>query len=113
MIFSNRPIFLGYLSVFHLPLVLVKRGVEGIKVFAVEVLLRDAEGIGEALIVHDLAFAQIFDGVAHVGIVAQAQNVVVGHARLLFCYYHVFATKMSLAKVRKILILQGITALWG
>ena len=67
----------------------------------------------EALIVHDLALAEIFDGIAYVGIIRQTQNVVIGHARLLLCYYHVFATKLSIAKVRKILVLQGITALLG
>ena len=76
-------------------------------------LLRAAKGITEALVVHDLAFTQILDRIAHVGIVHEAQNVVVGGASLLLCYYHVFATKLSLAKVRKILILQGVTALWG
>ena len=74
-------------------------------------LLRDAERFTEALIVHDLALAQILDGIAHVGIVTQPQNIVVGDSRLLLCYYHVFATKLSLAKVRKILIFQGVSAL--
>ena len=41
----------------------------------------------EALIVHDLALAEIFDGIAYVGIIRQTQNVVIGHARLLlWCY---------------------------
>ena len=60
----------------------------------------------------DLALAEIFDDVTHVGIVAQTQNIVVGHTRLLFCYYHVFATKSWFVKVRKILILQGVVALF-
>ena len=48
-------------------------------------LLRDADRIGEALIVYDLTLAQELDRIAHVGIVAQPQNVVVGHASLLLC----------------------------
>ena len=76
-------------------------------------ILRDADGVGEALIVNDLALAQIFDGIANVGIVGQTQDIVVGDACLLLCYYHVFATKSWCVKVRKILILQGFTALLG
>ena len=74
-------------------------------------VLRNAEGIAKALVMHDLALTEIFDGIAHVGIIRQTQNIVIGHARLLLCYYHVFATKSWCVKVRKILILQGITAL--
>ena len=33
----------------------------------------------------DLSLTEIFDDVADVGIVAQAEDIVVGHARLLFC----------------------------
>ncbi len=32
---------------------------------------------------HDLALAQELDGLAHIRVIAQAQDVVVGHARLL------------------------------
>ncbi len=91
----------------------IKRGIERIEIFAVQVLLRDTEGIGEALVVNDLTLAQILDGIAHVGIVGQAKNVVIGHARFLLCYYHVFATKYGFEKARKILILQGFAALLG
>ena len=45
-------------------------------------ILGNAQGIGKSLIVHDLPLAQIFDGIDHVGIVAQAEDVVVGHPRL-------------------------------
>ena len=90
---------------------LVEGRIESVKILAVQMILGDADGVGKALIVNDLALTQILDGIADVGIVAQAQNVVVGHSRLLLCYYHVFATKLSLAKFRKILMLQGISAL--
>ena len=46
-------------------------------------LLDTTQAIGEALVVNDLALAQELDGIAHVGVVRQTQNVVVGHARLL------------------------------
>ena len=41
------------------------------------------EGFGEALIVDDLALAEEFKGIADVGIVDQAKEVIIGHARLL------------------------------
>ena len=62
---------------------------------------------------HDLSLSEKLDGVPHVGIVAKAEDVVVGDAGFLLCYYHVFATKSWSVKVRKILILQGFTALLG
>ena len=37
------------------------------------------------MVVDDLALAEKFDGIADVGIVNEAENVVVCHARLLFC----------------------------
>ena len=62
---------------------------------------------------NDLALAQILDRIAHIGVVTQPQDIIVGYTSLLLCYYHVFATKLSLAKVRKILIFQGLSALLG
>ena len=38
----------------------------------------------EALEVVDLALAEEFDGVADVGVIDEAQDIVIGHARLLF-----------------------------
>ena len=76
-------------------------------------VLGDPNGVTESLIMHQLTLSKELDGIPHVGIVGQAQDVVVGRSRFLLCYYHVFATKLSLAKARKILILQGVTALWG
>ena len=92
---------------------LVKRGVDRVEVFAIKLFLSDAESVSKALIVHDLTLAQVAQRITHVGVIAKANEVVVGRARLLLCYYHVFATKLSLVKARKILILQGVTALWG
>ena len=60
-------------------------------------ILRDAQGIGEALIMHDLTLTQKLDGVAYIGIIRQAQNIIIGGSCLLFCYYHVFATTLSVA----------------
>lgn len=64
----------------------VEGGVSDIIVgLASRFLLRDAEGFGESLIVDYLSCAEEFDGLADVGIVGEAENVVVGGASLLLC----------------------------
>ena len=50
-------------------------------------LLSPSEGIAESLIMNDLTLAQILDGIAHIGIVNETKDVVVGYASLLFCCY--------------------------
>ena len=81
--------FRGLLSPFcadaSVGFLLVVRGVKGVEILAVQVVLRDAQGIAEALIMHKLALAQILDGIAHVGIVHHTKDIVIGHARLLLC----------------------------
>ncbi len=69
---------------FSVAAVFVERRVAGIEVVAVEPVGGKFQSLAEALEVHDFTRAQEFDGVAHVGVVGQAQDVVVGHARLLF-----------------------------
>ena len=71
----------------------VKRGVDRVEVFAIKLFLSDAKSIAKALIVHDLTLTQVAQRITHVGVIAQTDEVVVGRARLLLCYYHVFATK--------------------
>ena len=70
---------------FLLSFLFIKRRVDCVEVLAVEVILSDSQGVSKALIVHDFALAQIAQRVTHVGVVAQADEVVVGHARLLLC----------------------------
>ena len=48
-------------------------------------LLCYADAVAEALIMHDLALAEEFYRVADVGIVGEAQNIIIGRARLLLC----------------------------
>ena len=74
---------------------LVKRGVDRVKVLAVELFLSDAESIAKALIVYDLTLAQVAQRITHIGVVAQANEVVVGRTRLLFCYCRVYARKRN------------------
>ena len=73
------------LAVFHLSAAFVKAGVDRIEILAVQIVLCDANGITEALVMHKLALAKEFDWLPYVGVVAQTQNVVVGCARLLLC----------------------------
>ena len=47
--------------------------------------MSNSQGIAKALIVHDLALTQELQGVAHVRVVNQTQEVVIGHARFLLC----------------------------
>ena len=39
----------AYLTLIHLPTALVKRGVDRVEILAVEIVLRDAEGIAETI----------------------------------------------------------------
>lgn len=63
--------------------VAVIAGVIGVIVFAVQVVNGVTERLAEALIVDDFALAQELNDVAHVGVIHEPQNVIVGHARLL------------------------------
>ena len=73
-------------------------------------ILSYSYAVAEALVVNYLALAKEFYRIAYVGIVGQAQNVIIGRARLLLCYYHVFATFWGSQETRKILIFQGFSA---
>ena len=70
-------------AVFCLAAALVKGRVAGIEVLRIKMILRDAEGIPKPLIMHDLTLPEELDGLADIGIVAEAEDVVVGDAGLL------------------------------
>lgn len=61
----------------------VESGINCVYVFLVKLLRGYAEGFTEALVVDDLALAQEADDVADVGVVAEAEDVVIGNAGLL------------------------------
>ncbi len=63
----------------------VKGGIDRVKVFGIQIVLRNTQGIGEALVMNNLSFPQKFDGIPYVGVVGEAENVVVGGASLLLC----------------------------
>ena len=77
-----------YLRLFLLHLVFktlfVKLGVEGVEVFAVELVGEDAKVLAEALIVYNLALTQEADSVLDVGVITEAQDVVVCRPSFLF-----------------------------
>ena len=72
---------------------LVEGGVIAVEVFGIQLILRDSQGFRKALIVDDLAGTKKFDGIAHVGVINKAQNVIVGCSCLLLCCYRSRATK--------------------
>ena len=72
-------------AVFHLPTALVIGRVAGVEILAIEVILGNAKRIAKPLIMHQFSLSEILDGIAHVGIVGQAQNVVIGDTCLLLC----------------------------
>ena len=53
--------------------------------WAAPVVWKSMDRFAEALEMVDFALAEVFDGVADVGIVDEAQDIIVGHARLLLC----------------------------
>ena len=65
--------------------VCIKARVEGVEVFAVKVVLRDADSISESLIVDYFALTQIFYRLFYVRVVNKTQNIIVRHASLLLC----------------------------
>ena len=68
---------------------LVKGGIEGVEILGVQMILGDAEGIGKPLIMHDLPLSEELDGLSYVGVIAEAQNVVVGDSCLLLWCNHI------------------------
>ena len=63
----------------------VKGRVDGVDVLLIHALGGQAQSFAEALVVHHLPLAQEADDVVDVRVVGQAQDVVVGRARLLLC----------------------------
>lgn len=63
----------------------VKLGVEGVEILGIELVGCQAQPFTEALVVNDLALTQEADGIPHIGVVAEAQDVIVSGARFLFC----------------------------
>ena len=63
---------------------LIKRGIEGVEILCVQAVGGEPERFTEALVMHNLSLTKEFYRVAHVGIIAHSENVVVGRAGFLF-----------------------------
>ena len=48
-------------------------------------LLHVGQSLGKALVMHDLALAKEFYGIAHVGVIHKTKYIVIGGSRLLLC----------------------------
>ena len=72
-------------AVFYLAAALVKGRVAGVEILAVQMLLRNAEGISEALIVNYLTLAEKSYGIENVGVIGQTYDIIICHASLLLC----------------------------
>ena len=53
--------------------------------------------LAEALVMDDFPLTEESDYILYISIVAKLQDCVVHSPRLLLCYYHVFATTLSVA----------------
>ena len=63
---------------------LVKAGIVSVEILVVQVVLDHPHTFPKALEVDDLALTKEADGITDVGVIAEAQDVVVGGAGLLF-----------------------------
>ena len=70
-------------GVLFLSSLLVEAWVYVVDVFLVQAVLGKPQAFAEALEVHDLTRTQELDDIADVRIIGKAENVIVGHARLL------------------------------
>ena len=87
---------------FYIKVILsVKAWIDGVEVLRIHRVNRKTDSIAKSLIMHKLSLAKEFERFSNVGIVHHSDEVVVGHARLLLCYYHVFATFLLLIKTAK------------
>ena len=70
----------------------VEGRVDGVDVLLVELLLRHAQALAEALVVDDFSLAQEADDIVHIRVIGEAKDVVIGDPCLLFCCNDVRAT---------------------
>ena len=68
---------------------LIERRVVSIKILTIKLFLCKTNGIAKSLIMHYLTLTKKFYGIAHVGIVNKAQNVIISCARLLLWCNHI------------------------
>ena len=97
-------------SFFCLFSALVKRRIECIDIFLIQRILCHVQRITETLIVNDLPLSEEFQGIAHIGIVNKAQEIVVGDSCLLLCcnriYYTIFSAYSPITHLIGNIVLQ-------
>ncbi len=62
----------------------VKAGIESVEVLAVKIILGDSQGFAETLEMYNFTLSQEADGSAHVRVINQSQDIVIGGSGLLF-----------------------------
>ena len=65
--------------------ILVKGWIAGVEILAVELILCDSECIAEALEMNSLTLAQEPQGISHIGIIYEPDEVVISDTGLLLC----------------------------
>lgn len=68
-------------------------GIHAVDIALIQLPAQQLNGLTEPLEMDDLPLPEEFDDVIDIGIVAQAQNVVIGDPRLLLWHAQSFATK--------------------
>lgn len=64
---------------------LVEGGIDSVDVFLIQSVLCHVERIAEALIMDDLPFTEEAERIEYIGIVNEAEQIIVGDASLLLC----------------------------
>ena len=77
-------IFAGVCIVASLFVSDVESRIVGIKISFVQVILYDPQGFSKTLIMHDFPLTQKSQGVPDIGVIGDANEVIIGGARLLF-----------------------------
>ena len=76
----------------------VKLGIVPVEILVFEIILHLAQRFAETPVVHDLALTQEFQRRAHVGIVDETKQIVIRHARFLFCCNNIRTTALFFAR---------------
>ena len=60
-------------------------GIKGVVILLVETFLSFSENVAKSLEVNNLALTKEFYNVAHVGVIRETKNIVIGYSCLLLC----------------------------
>ena len=71
----------------------VDRWIHEINISAVQFFAQELDRFAESLEVYDLPLPEELDHIVHIGVVAEPQDVVIGHTGFLLWHAQSFATK--------------------